>query len=133
MTGIAISYAAGILVFVLLADFGAMKSVLNALAVYPHLDKVAHFLMYGSLALVVNAALAMRPGWSLVRAIATGSIIVLIASTLDEYSNILVPQRGWSLADLAANCLGITCLGILPWFCSAVPMMRPGNIGQGEC
>jgi VanZ family protein len=134
MTRLALGYATGILVFLLLADFGALNPVIRFLAEYRHLDKVFHFFMYGSLALVVNVALAQRPNWSFARAIATGSIIVLIASTLDEYSNLLVPQRGWSPADLAANYLGIAILGVLPCVCYAAhSLLRFGNMPQHEC
>jgi VanZ family protein len=134
MTRLALGYAAGIFVFLMLADFGALRPVITFLAEYRHLDKVVHFFMYGSLALVVNVALAGRPNWSLPRAIATGSMIVLIASTLDEYSNLLVPQRGWSPADLAANYLGIALLGVLPCVCyAAQSVMRMGNTPQHEC
>jgi hypothetical protein len=44
-----------------------------------------------------------------------------------------VELRGWSLADLAANCLGIACLGIVPWLCAAAPMMQFGNVPDREC
>jgi VanZ family protein len=134
MTRLAISYALGILVFLILADCGVLSPVVDFLAGYHHLDKLVHFVMYGTLAFVVNGALAGRPSWSLGRAIATGSTIVLIASSLDEYSNILIPQRGWSLGDLAANCLGIACLGALPWigFTNSATM-RIDNAQQHEC
>jgi VanZ family protein len=128
MTRVAIVYAGGILVFLLLADVGLLNPIIERLAGYRHLDKVIHFLMYGSLALVVNIALASRPNWSLARAIATGSMIVLVASTVEEYSNLLVPQRGWSAADLVANVSGIAVLGILPCIgYAAGPLMRFGN------
>jgi VanZ family protein len=134
MTRLAFAYAVGILVLLLLADFGMLRPVVDALASYGYADKVVHFAMYGSLAFVVNRALAGRAGWSLLRAIVTGSTIVLIASTVDEYSNLLVPERGWSLADLAANFLGIVCLGILPCLLyAAFSMMQLENTGHHEC
>jgi VanZ family protein len=134
MTRLALAYAFGILTLLVLADFGALRPVVDALSGYRHLDKLVHFVMYGSLALVVNAALAGRAGWSLLRAIVTGSTIVLIASTVDEYSNLLVPERGWSLADLAANFLGVACLGVVPWLLYAVHLMlRLEDTRQHEC
>jgi VanZ family protein len=134
MTRLALAYAFGILVLLVLADFGVLRPVTDALAGLNHLDKVVHFAMYGSLAFVVNWALVGRAGWSLLRAIVTGSSIVMIASTVDEYSNLLVPVRGWSLADLAANFLGIVCVGVLPWFVYAArSMLRLENAGHHEC
>jgi VanZ family protein len=85
------------------------------------------------LALVLNAALASRPRMTWLRAIVTGSILVLIASTVDETTNLFSPYRTWSTGDLAANCLGILCLGIVPCACfAASPWMRFGNAGQHE-
>jgi VanZ family protein len=134
MTRLALGYAVGIFVFLLLADFGRLNPVISVLAGYRHLDKVVHFFLYGSFALVVNLALASWPNWSFARAITTGSMIVLIASTVDEFSNLLVPQRDWSLVDLAANYLGIVILGVLPCVCyAAQSMMRFGNTPQHEC
>ena len=68
----------------------------------------------GLLALVANLALAESTRRSLVRAVVTGCILVLVASTVEEYSNRYSPHRDWSLGDLAANYLGVLCLGMLP-------------------
>ena len=57
------------------------------------------------------ASYGKRP---LVRAIVLGSIFALTVSTVDEYSNRYLPLRDWSLGDLAANYLGVLCLGVLP-------------------
>jgi VanZ family protein len=135
MMRLAVSYAFGVFILIVLADNGTLEPIVDALSDYPpHVDKLVHFFMYGSLALVVNTALARRPRWSLVRAIATGSMIVLIASTVDECSNMLVPGRNWSLADLAANYLGIVCLGILPWlYFMAGFLMRSGDTQHRRC
>ena len=39
---------------------------------------------------------------------------MLIVATAEEYSNLFVPRRDWSLGDLTANYLGVACLGLLP-------------------
>jgi VanZ family protein len=119
ITRLALGYASVLVVFLLLADIGTLRPAGRWVNAHPPLDKLIHFLMYGGLALLVNAALAQRTRWSLVRAIATGSIVVAIASTVEEYSNLLTIARGWSLGDIAANYLGIICLGILPLVGSA--------------
>ena len=41
-------------------------------------------------------------------------MLVLTVATVEELSNLLVACRTWSPADLAANYLGVLCLGILP-------------------
>jgi VanZ family protein len=134
MTLLALGYALGLVAVLLLADFGALQPVVDAFAAYPQADKLAHFFMYGVLALVVNAALASRSRRSLACAIITGSTIVLIASTVDEYSNFYVTARGWSLADLAANLAGIVCIGVLPWLCCAAHrLIRLRSMERFEC
>ena len=114
MNGITLAYALGMALLLLLVDFGAMRSV----ASYVHqtflLDKIIHFAMYGLLALMVGASLLNRSRSRSFGAIATGGIVVAMLSTLEECSNAFVVFRTCSLADLAANYLGIVCLGILP-------------------
>jgi VanZ family protein len=117
MTPLAFGYAAVLFLVLLGADFGALAPLGEYVNAYPVLDKSVHFLMYGGLAFVVNAALARRRHGSLAGRIATGSIIVLIAATVEEYSNLLVPCRGWAWSDLVANYVGIVCLGIVPVVC----------------
>jgi VanZ family protein len=114
MTRLALSYAAGFAVVLLLADFGVLRPCAEFVNAHPPADKVVHFLMYGCLALLVNAALAAQLHWSLARAVVAGSIFALIAATIEEYSNAFMTSRSWSLGDLAANYLGILFAGILP-------------------
>jgi VanZ family protein len=114
MTRLAFGYTVALFIFLLLADFGLFRPLGEFVNTVPALDKLLHFLMYGCLAFLANVALSRRPRWSLIGAIATGSIIVIIVSTLEEYSNIFTPCRTWSLSDLAANYLGVACLGVFP-------------------
>jgi VanZ family protein len=114
MNFVTLAYAVGMAALLLMVDFGALRD----LALYVNhtflLDKAIHFAMYGFLALLANASLLHRSQSRAFGAIATGSILVLIVSTLEECSNAFVAFRTCSLADLAANYLGIVCLGILP-------------------
>ena len=71
-------------------------------------------MLFGLLALVINLALVGR-STSLRRTIVTGSAIALIVATVEEYSNRFIAVRDWSLGDLAANYLGVLCLGVLPF------------------
>jgi VanZ family protein len=117
MTRIALVYAVLLFTVLGLADFGALGPVGRFVNAHAWLDKLIHFAMYGVLALLVNTALFTRPHWSWARSVVTGSIVALIASTVEEYTNLLVPCRSWSLGDLSANYLGILCIGILPLAC----------------
>lgn len=122
MTMLAVCYACALLTLLVSADFGGLRPIHDYVNAYGELDKVIHFLMYGGLALVVNSALVRRSRGVGVRTIATGTIIVLFAATIEEFSNKLVPCRGWSLGDLTANYMGILLLGVVPVAC--VPSAR---------
>lgn len=114
MTRLALSYATFLLLFILLVDSGALDSIALALNSVPLADKVVHFTMFGLLALATNMALARDGRLAPLAAVAAGTLLVAGLATLEEASNALVPCRNCSLADLAANYLGILCLGVAP-------------------
>ncbi len=114
MNFVTLAYAVGMATLLLMADFGALRDVALFISHTFLLDKAIHFAMYGLLALLINASLLHRSQSRTFGTIATGSILVVIVSTLEECSNAFVVFRTCSLADLAANYLGIVCLGILP-------------------
>ena len=121
MIRLALIYFLAIVGFLLLVDFGFLPNIGNPENSLPFVDKVGHFLMCGILALLVNAALIRQNRWSLLRALTIGTLIVLIGSTLEEYSNLLTIHRRWSWGDLAANYLGVLCLGVLPFLIRRQP------------
>jgi VanZ family protein len=114
MNVITLTYTLGLGSLLLFVDFGGFRHVALFVNHTFLLDKIVHFLMYGVLALLVNASLVRRSPSRAFRAIATGTTIVLVVATLEEASNALVASRTCSLADLVANYLGILCLGVLP-------------------
>jgi hypothetical protein len=114
MIRIALAYLAALGCIVVAADAGWLPQFAERLHDLPHGDKVLHFLLFGGLALVANLALAKHRPNSFARAIVTGSMLVIIVATAEEYSNQYLALRDWSLGDLTANYLGIVCLGMLP-------------------
>ena len=114
MNFITLAYALGMATLLLLVDFGALHDIALYINHTFLLDKLIHFVMYGVLALLANATLLHRSRNRTLGVIATGSIFVLLTSTLEECSNAFVVFRTCSLADLAANYLGILCVGVLP-------------------
>jgi VanZ family protein len=114
MTRIAILYAAALAAIIAAADANRLPVFAQQLHHVPYLDKLAHFTLYGLLALFANLALVRSGRWTPMRAIRIGTIVVLIVATLEEYSNRFVAVRDWSWGDLAANYLGILCLGVAP-------------------
>ena len=131
MIRIALVYVALLMAIIFSADAGWLPRFVERLHDLPLGDKALHFLLFGGLALVANLALASRGRRSLARAIVIGSILVLIVSTAEEYSNKFLPRRDWSLGDLTANYLGVVCLGALPLWPSKLssrpPSARPND------
>jgi VanZ family protein len=98
----------------LLADTDRMTSVLALIQTSFYGDKAIHFALVGVLALMVNLSLRIPRTTSRTRIILMGSAITIIVATLEECSNLWVATRSCSLGDLAANYLGILCIGIVP-------------------
>ncbi len=114
MVPLAFGYALAFVVVIVAADTNWLPRFAQQLHDLPYGDKVLHFTLFGLLALVANLALASRRKRSLVRAFTVGSLLVLALATAEEYSNVFVPCRDWSLGDLTANYLGVACIGLLP-------------------
>lgn len=75
-------------------------------------DKIGHFFLYGTMAMLLNLALNGKSikGNALLQ---LGSVLVLIATTLEEFSQLFIARRTFSLLDLAANVSGIACFTLL--------------------
>jgi polysaccharide biosynthesis protein VpsQ len=114
MVRVTLLYASLLLCAVLLADTGLVPEFLQHFRHLSFVDKVTHFSLFGLLAFFANATLILKSRWSPTRAIVTGSILVMVIASIDELSNLVITHRTWSLGDVAANYLGILCLGVVP-------------------
>ncbi len=94
-------------------DLGRIRTIINWINSVPFGDKVGHTIFIGTLAYLLNYALADR----LVRIghykILLGCIIIAVAMTAEEFSQIWIPSRTFDFLDLAANYFGITIAGWL--------------------
>jgi VanZ family protein len=98
---------------VLAADVGLGSSLFVFLDHVPGSDKTGHFVLIGMLAFLVNMSLsAVRTRVFPVRVL-RGSLIVAVIATLEEFSQLLLRNRGFSLIDLAADYAGIILFGQL--------------------
>ena len=78
-------------------------------------DKWLHFVLVGTLALLLNlslnlATVSRRSSWLL-----WGTFVMLLLATLEELSQQWISSRTFDLGDLACNFLGILIIGHLPW------------------
>ncbi|WP_371374826.1 VanZ family protein [Thalassotalea aquiviva] len=89
------------------ADLGKQNAIFTLKDSIPFGDKVGHFLMYGVLALLANFAFKFRFIWQN-QTYQLGSLLVLIFSLSEEFSQLLFATRTFSVADIMANVVGIT-------------------------
>jgi len=69
----------------------------------PYGDKIAHAVLYGLMALLLNYALDFRKSST----IQLGSLIVLTFATLEEFSQYYIPSRTFDMGDLLADFVGV--------------------------
>ena len=95
------------------ADEHWLTPVYRFIEVYPGSDKVGHFVLIGGMAGLLNLSLGLRSvrvlGWAWL----LGGVIVGVACTLEEISQIWIPWRTFDLLDLAGDYAGIVFFGWL--------------------
>ncbi|OQX17129.1 MAG: hypothetical protein BWK76_10580 [Desulfobulbaceae bacterium A2] len=96
---------------VVLADLGALPRVVRAVCNFPGGDKLGHFLLMGTLALLLNRALPGRKVGVWGRSFGWGTVAVAALVVPEEFSQLAMTQRTFSLMDLVADYLGILVLG----------------------
>ena len=78
-------------------------------------DKLMHFLMVGMLTFLINLsmrAMTLRLG---IFPLQLGTLLLLVLTTLEEFSQLMFVNRTFDLLDLACNVTGIILLGGLAW------------------
>jgi hypothetical protein len=100
-----------IILIIIAADLGWAGRFFPWVAYVPGQDVTAHFILIGSLAMLVNLALNRRSLRIARRSVQLGSVIVLLVVTIEEFSQLWISTRGFSLYDLSADILGILILG----------------------
>ncbi|MCC7352766.1 MAG: VanZ family protein [Anaerolineae bacterium] len=106
-----------LILIVVLANQSSLPSLLKAVYRFPGGDKVGHFALMGILAFLVNVSLSARTIAVLSRRVLLGSVIVAAAVTLEEFTQVLISNRTFSLTDLTFDYLGIVCFSYLAsWF-----------------
>ncbi len=99
------------LVIIFLADRQDLPGAITSLYAFPYGDKVGHFCMMGGLSFCVNLAVGGCTLRLRGRSFLLGSLLVAIAVTLEEFSQIFIAGRSFDLLDLSASLLGIWLLG----------------------
>jgi polysaccharide biosynthesis protein VpsQ len=106
-------YGLLLVVIVVLAGTGNLGGILSAIHRVPLGDKIAHFVLVGLLAYVVNLSMPGRV-WRFGRVtVSQGTLWVLVVVVLEEISQHWLPSRRFDVGDLLANVLGIAVFGWL--------------------
>jgi polysaccharide biosynthesis protein VpsQ len=88
-------------------DLGQIQSIISWVNSIPFGDKVGHTIFIGTLAYLLNYALIDRTIKIGHCKILLGCVIIAVAITLEEFSQIWIPSRTFDLIDMAANYAGI--------------------------
>ncbi|KGK00474.1 VanZ family protein [Thalassotalea sp. ND16A] len=112
MKFIAVLFFAFLCLVLFMTNTGQHSFVLDIRHAIPNGDKVGHICMYGSLAFFANFAFRFRTFKfrSLIGKVFSqyGTALVLLFSTMEEFSQMFIATRTFSLYDMAANLTGIT-------------------------
>jgi len=76
----------------------------------PFGDKIAHFVLYGLLALLINISLKFKTVSTKLYTFYLGSIGVISFAIIEEFSQLAFESRTFDLIDILADCIGIVLL-----------------------
>jgi VanZ family protein len=113
MKWLTLAFILFLLLIVIVADVGLGGTLFAFLDRVPGGDKTGHFLLMGTLALLVNLSLSAARITAFGAQWLKGSLIVAALVTMEEFSQLGLQWRGFSLIDLAADYAGILLFGWL--------------------
>lgn len=111
MKRLAVFYALVLIGIVVAADMGLLRPLFRLVGRVPHGDTLGHFALLGMLSLTLNLAFRtnlLRIGPFTATKLSWGLALLI---TIEECSQLALTTRSFSLADLAANYLGIFIFG----------------------
>ena len=73
-------------------------------------DKLGHFLVYGTMALLLNRAMGYKRITIFSDSFSVGSLIVLAFAVLEEFSQLAFASRTFDLGDILFDVMGIAIL-----------------------
>ncbi len=106
----AILFAVMLGLIVMLANCGSTV-IFEWLKLVPWGDKILHFVLIGFFAFLVNMSMnatSFRIGRIV---LLKGSLIVALLATIEEFSQLVISTRNYSVSDLVADYAGILCFG----------------------
>ncbi|WP_256871047.1 VanZ family protein [Shewanella sp. Scap07] len=95
------------------ANIGQQTLFTELVRALPYGDKIGHFVLFGTLSLLLNLSLSMRVFRPL--KCYWGTLLVAVFVVVEEGSQALIPSRTFDLADLLADAGGLACAAILTY------------------
>jgi polysaccharide biosynthesis protein VpsQ len=106
---LAVLFAAALLVIIASAELGLAQVWFGSLYNFPYGDAVGHLLLLGGLSFLTNLGF---PSGRLIRPPLLKTCLVIAGLvTLEELSQLFLPNRTFSFIDLGANYAGIFAFG----------------------
>jgi polysaccharide biosynthesis protein VpsQ len=114
MKWLAILFTLFILLVIVLADTGELAQYVGFVYAVPWGDKAGHFILYGTLAFLLDLALfRSRPDQSRKSLAVICGLILALMIGLEEFSQQLFANRTYDLIDLAFSYLGVIGFSVL--------------------
>ena len=98
---------------VIIANLGLSPIVFPLIYKIPGGDKLGHFFLMGILSFLVNSALITKIKKRYSKYILRGSLFIMAIVTIEEFSQIFLEYRAFSVIDLLFDYLGIILFGYL--------------------
>ena len=123
--GITALYVLLLSIIIYLANHREYYGVFAAIRAVSGGDKLGHFLLMGLFSYLVNVSLRSRILTLRSQPLLLGSVIVYLAVTLEEFSQICLRHRSFDLLDLFCDYAGIWLFGrVAALHCSRIPGSR---------
>lgn len=106
-----LAYVAAIVALILSADHGTLPLWMARCARLSYGDTTGHFILFGTLSLVLTIGFQFKSICVFSKNVFLGSVITFLFVTLEEFSQILIFTRTFSLLDLFADYVGIFFAG----------------------
>jgi polysaccharide biosynthesis protein VpsQ len=104
-------FALILVLIVVSANLGLAREIFGPIYAFPYGDKIAHFLLMGTLAMLISLGFPNGRAGVLGLKLLKGSLILAAIVTIEELSQEFLRNRNFSLFDLGANYAGIFIMG----------------------
>ncbi|MDM5272383.1 VanZ family protein [Sulfurovum sp. zt1-1] len=98
---------------IFLADSANYNFAFYVVGGIPYGDKMAHALLYGMMALLLNYGLKFKSFSFKWQRIQLGSILIFLFAAIEEFSQYFIASRTFDLYDLLADFIGIVFFSLI--------------------